>query len=115
MTTLSELFARLSDAIESRLQPERRIDLPDLCERLGLPDALDDPNLSKRQYILSRVAKLSGDDAQTRRVAANFAEEYSVASGNESAFEIEELLWADSGYPTLSKRLRPSLALLEGR
>ena len=107
---MSELFERLSDAIEARLQPERRVDLPELCERLELPDAPDDPRLSKRQYILSRVAKLSGADAQTRRVAASFAERYPVASGNESAYEIEELLWADSGYPTLSKRLRREIA-----
>ena len=113
---MSQLFQRLNHAIESRLQPERRVDLPELCNRIKLPQAPDNPDLTKRQYLLSRVEQLRKDPALTRQVAANFVEQYPVSQREEGSFEIEEMLWADSTYPSISKRLRREIAeSLEGK
>ena len=107
---MSQLFEHLKVAVESELQPQRRVDLPKLCDGLELPYAPDNPELTKREYILSRAEKLRDDPEQTRRVAANFTEQYPVAEGNKDTFMIEEMLWADSDYPEISKKLRREIA-----
>lgn len=99
----------------SRLQPRRRVDLPGLCNKIDLPYAPDDPQISKRKYILNRVEHLRADPVKTRQTAEKFVECYPLREGCNEAFEIEEMLWKDSDYPNISKRLRREIAeSLEG-
>ena len=108
---MSQLFQHLCHAVVSRLQPERRVGLPDLCDQLELPNAPDDPDLTKRKYLRSRVEQLRNNPVLTRRVATNFVEQYPVSEQrDESVLEIEEILWAKSNYPAISKRLRRKIA-----
>ena len=100
----------------SRLQPQRRVDLPELCNRIELPLAPDNPDLTKREYLLSRVEPLRDNPELTRRVAVCFVERYPVAGQqDESIFKIEEFLWKNSDYPVISKKIRREIAeSLEG-
>ena len=98
------LLDKLCAAVESKLQPCRRVDLPVLCDEIDLPRAPDDEELTKRDYIRSRLEKLSQDD-QVRHVAANFASRYPVGC----TYEIEELLW-EAREPYVSPRVRRELA-----
>ncbi len=103
------LLDKLCAAVESKLQPRRRVDLPVLCDEIGLPRAPDDENLTKRVYIWSRLEKLSQDE-QARDVAAKFAIRYPVGElANDATYEIEELLW-DAREPCVSRRVRRELA-----
>ena len=106
----AELFTLLSEAVEQKLQPERRVELPGLCDRVQLPWAPDDPALSKRQYILSRVERLAGNHEQIRKAAEAFTREYPIESGCDATFEIEEALWRGVRYPEITKRLRREIA-----
>lgn len=107
---MTQLIDRLQVIVASRLQPNRRVDLPDLCTQLGIPDAPDDPALSKIQYVRSRLRLLADDAPRARAVASAYASMFPVAAGNADAFELEELLWNDAAYPTFSKRVRRELA-----
>ena len=103
------LRERLCAVVESRLQPSRRIDLPVLCDEIGLPSAPDDEELTKREYIRRRLEKLSHDD-EVRNVAAKFATRYPVGDdANGTTYEIEELLWK-AREPYVSPRVRRELA-----
>ena len=103
------LLEQLCDAVESRLQPLRRVDLPALCDEIGLPTAPDSEKLTKRQYIRSRLAKVTEGD-QARDVAINFANRYPLGTyGNDATFVIEEMLW-QSREPEVSLRVRRGLA-----
>ena len=103
------LLDKLCAAVESKLQPYRRVELPMLCDEIGLPRAPDDKELSKREYIRSRLEKLSQDD-QVRDVAVKFASRYPVGEdGNDATYEIEELLW-EAREPDVSLRVRRELA-----
>ena len=103
------LFDKLCAAVESKLQPCRRVELPVLCEEIGLPCAPDDEELTKREYIRSRLEKLSQGD-QARDVAAKFAIRYPVGEyDNAATYEIEELLW-EAREPHVSPRVRRELA-----
>ena len=96
-------------AVETRLQPNRRVDLPALCDQIALPTAIDDPQLTKRQYIRSRLAKIT-TQARLNRVATSFAKLYPLCGyGNKATFQIEELLWEDD-HPLVSLRVRRELA-----
>ena len=110
MSNSDPLFDILANAVVSRLKPELRVDLPRLCNKLGLPSAPDDQELTKRQYIQSRVDLLHNMLEETRLIALEFTKRYPVAEGNEDTFKIEELLWKDANYPTITKRLRRELA-----
>lgn len=107
---MKELAEHLSTGIVSRLQPKRRVDLPSLCDALELPDSYDDRNLSKRQYIKSRLVKLGKDPNLVRRVADKFIRQFPVSAGNEDTFLIEEVIWSDLDFPTISKKLRREIA-----
>ena len=108
---MSQLFQRLSDAIVSHLQPQRRADLPELCNIIELPHAPNNLDLTKRKYLLSRVEQLQDNPNLTLRVAVNFVERYSVVEQpDESVFAIEELLWNNSDYPSISKKIRREIA-----
>ena len=103
------LLDQLCAAVESRLQPLRRVDLPAICDDIGLPTAPDNENLTKRQYIHSRLAKIAEGD-QARDVAINFANRYPLGTyGNDATFFIEEMLW-QSREPEVSLRVRRGLA-----
>ena len=107
---MERLFEYLKDAAVSQLQPQRRVDLPSLCNEIDLPYASDNQRNSKREYILSRIEHLRDDPVKTRQVAEKFVEHYPLWKGYEETFTIEEMLWTDSGYPTISKRLRREIA-----
>ena len=95
----------------SRLQPQRRVDLPELCNSLELPLAPDNPDLTKREYLQSRIDQLQDNPELTRQVAAHFVERYPVAEQqDETVFTIEELLWKNSDYPIISKKVRREIA-----
>ena len=103
------LLHKLCAAVESKLQPCSRVDLPLLCDEIGLPCAPDDEELTKREYIRSRLKKLSQND-QARDVAAKFAIRYPVGEyANDATYEIEELLW-EAREPSVSPRVRRELA-----
>ena len=103
------LLDKLCAAVESKLKPCRRVDLPVLCDEIGLPLAPDDEELTKRDYIRSRLEKISQDD-QVRHVATKFAIRYPVGEyANDATYEIEELLWEDQE-PYVSPRVRRELA-----
>ena len=110
MSKPDPLFDILAHAVESKLQPERRVDLPRLCDKLGLPSAPDDQELTKRQYIQTRLDILHNMPEKTRPIALEFTKRYPVAKGNQDTFKIEELLWKDAKYPTITKRLRREIA-----
>ena len=108
-TPPSILRQTLCAAVESKLQPFPRIDLPTLCTEIGLPPAPDDEQLTKRQYINSRLDKIANQD-QVRQVATNFANRHPLGDyGNNATFEIEELLW-EARPPKVSRRVRRELA-----
>ena len=108
---MSQLFQLLGDAVMSRLQPQRRVDLPELCDSIELPLAPDNPDLTKHEYLLSRVEQLQDNPELTRRVAAHFVGRYPVAEQqDERVFKIEELLWKNSDYPVISKKIRREIA-----
>ena len=100
----------------SRLQPQRRADLPELCNSIELPLAPDNPALTKRDYLQSRIDQLQDNPKLTRRVAAHFVERYPVSEQqDEHVFKIEETLWKNSDYPVISKKTRREIAKgLEG-
>ena len=108
-TASRALLDQLCAAVESKLQPLRRVDLPTLCDEIGLPTAPDSEKLTKRQYIHSRLVKIAEED-QAREVAINFANRYPlVTHGNHATFVIEEILW-QSREPEVSLRVRRGLA-----
>ena len=108
---MSQLFQRLSDAVLTQFKPRRRVDLPGLCNSIELPQAPDNQDFSKREYLMSRLEQLKDDPKLARRVAANFVEQFSVAKQKDvNVFEVEELLWQNSDYPAISKRLRREVA-----
>ena len=108
---MSQLFQLLGDAVMSRLQPQRRVDLPELCNSLELPLAPDNPDLTKREYLQSRIDQLQDNPELTQRVAAHFVERYPVEEQqDERVFTIEELLWKNSDYPIISKKVRREIA-----
>lgn len=107
-TTLDPLLSELCATVEAKLQPHRRVDLPGDCNQIGLPDAPDDENLTKRQYIQSRLAKLAPDDVRT--VAASYVRCYPLGNyGNDGTYGLEELLW-EPREPNVTKRVRRELA-----
>ena len=107
------LLSTLCAIVEANLQPHRRVNLPALCDQIGLPYAPDDETLTKREYIQSRLAKLAPDEVRT--VAARYVRCYPLGYyGNDGTYRLEELLWATLE-PSVSKRVRRELAdALEG-
>ena len=102
------LLTELHAIVEARLQRFRRVDLPAACDQIGLPDAPDDDTLTKREYIRSRSAKLTPDEA--RAVAAEYVSCYPLGdAGNDATYGLEELLW-EALEPSVSKRVRRELA-----
>ena len=103
------LLSVLSATVEGRLQPCRRVDLPTLCDEIGLPEAPDDETLTKREYINSRLTKLAGVD-QVRNVTVAYVTNYPLGDyGNDRTYELEELLW-ETREPLVSARVRRELA-----
>ena len=56
--TYSELNALLRTSILGMEQPQRRVDLPTICDELGLPPG-DDDVPTKAKYIESRLEPLN--------------------------------------------------------
>ena len=110
MNRSKDLFELLAYAIESEIQPRTRAELPSLCDSLKLPGSPNNPNLSKRQYIVSRVEKLKADLTLTQIVAKRFIRQFPITRGNEKSFELEEILWEESSFPNISMRVRRELA-----
>ena len=105
------LYTTLCDVVKSKLKPYRKVDLPSLCDEIDLPHAPYDEELTKREYIWSRLAKLDrSNHAQIRGVAAKFATRYPLGDEqNDGTYKIEELLWEARG-PLISLRVRRKLA-----
>lgn len=99
----------LCATVEAKLQPCRRVDLPALCDEIGLPEAPDDEGLTKRQYITSRLERLARED-EVRHVATKFVSCYPLgAYGNDGTYDLEELLW-ETREPLVSPRIRREVA-----
>ncbi|MGH0028477.1 MAG: hypothetical protein ACQGVC_01695 [Myxococcota bacterium] len=93
--------------IVNRVQPQRRVDIPWTCDDLGLPDAPNNPDLSKREYIQSRLDRMpSVPTAIAEKVVSMFP----VASGETASFEIEEILWGAESDIEILERHRRELA-----
>lgn len=108
-TPQNQLLNELCPIVEEKLQPHRRVDLPALCDEIGLPDAPDDEELTKAQYIKSRLAKLGRED-EVRSVAAKYVTCYPLGGyGNDRTYDLEELLW-EAREPVVSPRVRRELA-----
>ena len=105
------LLDTLCAAVESKLQHYARVRLPTLCDEIGLPHAQNNEDLTKRDYIASRLAKLSQENqTKIRDVAAKFVSQYSLGEyGNDATYGIEELLW-QAREPKVSVRVRRELA-----
>ena len=112
---MGELLGNIRLGIMSSLQPRPRVELPRLCDDIELPEAPDDPSLTKREYIESRLRKLEGDPALTQSVAIKLIQQFPVSEGYEDTFRMEECLWSASDYPAISNRVRREIAIrLEG-
>lgn len=108
----SALRELLGEAIMRRVQPERRVDQPRICDQLGLPDAPNDPELSKRQYVASRLEQMP---AVPVAVAERFLEMFPVSSREPASYEIEEILWrADPSLVIDEKHRRLVARALDG-
>lgn len=103
----AELRQLVSEAIIRRIQPQRRVELPALCDELGLPSAADDPDLTKREYLQRRLAKLP---AAPTTVAECFTSMFPVSTGEEASFAIEEMLWAPRSDTEILEKHRRLLA-----
>ena len=85
----SLLLDELRSTVEGRLQPFRRVDLPTACDEIRLPDAPDDKDLTKRQYLISRLERLTDQD-DVRAVATEFVNRYPLgSSGNDKTYDLE--------------------------
>lgn len=103
------LLSVLCATVEGKLQPCRRVDLPALCDEIGLPEAPDDQSLTKREYINSRLAKLTDED-EVRNVTARYVTCFPLGDyGNDRTYDLEELLW-EAREPLVSHRVRHELA-----
>src|SRR5690242_6002842 len=95
---LGSVIVRLKDSVT---HPE----LPALCEQLGLP-APPPPPAAKRDRLSDAFNAVP--DGELPQVAARL-----LALRPPSAavrYEIQDLLWADAGFPTIPKRQRRELA-----
>lgn len=107
MADSDQLRDQVTSAIMGCVQPMRRVDQPGICDALGLPSAPDDPDLSKREYIATRLSGIPDDPVA---IAEKFVEMFPVASGSSSSFAIEEILWRDRRDVSVSKKHRRELA-----
>jgi hypothetical protein len=89
------------------VQRERRVDLAGIADAIGLPQ-VEDPNLSKAKYLKARLDRLDSEEA-IRETTRRFAERYPLPRHSQT-FELEEILWRDTGGPPIQKRHRRELA-----
>ena len=93
----------------STIQPQARKRIPGVLDVIGIPDAFDDPTLSKAKYIALMA------DGEVARVAERFLDELGAQLSAEDRFELEELLWAVTATVGITKRARYDVArALEG-
>ena len=108
MGEMDPLRQALHRAAMITIQPETRQRIPAILDALGIPSAFDDPALSKREYIESRlalVAERDVPDAVERALA-----EHGARLPAPHRFEIEELLWSVTPTVGISKRVRYDVA-----
>lgn len=102
------LRKELCAIVESRLQPNTWADLPADCDQIGLPTVPDGDDLTKREYIRNRLARVAPE--QVRVVAEKYVLQYPLGyTGNNATYDLEELLW-EALEPSVSKRVRRALA-----
>jgi hypothetical protein len=99
----------LSEAILERLKPQRRVDLPELSDALGLPPAPRLEGQSKAEYIKSRLGPIQ-DDRLDAIAEAFVAEHPFVGTADERTWKIQELLWVRCPGPPIPKKYRNELA-----
>ena len=89
------LRERLSRAIHQKLRYSTKAYLPDRCHELGLPDARYEDTFTNKQYIQTRLDKITDADTLCR-IAEDYTIRYPLGlPDNHQTFEIEELLWQD--------------------
>jgi hypothetical protein len=90
----------------AQVQPQRRVDIPGVLDALGIPDAVDDPSLSKAQYIDVRFGLVS--DAVVTQVAEAFLTRHALPPADR--FALEDLLWTATPTLQIPKRTRYAIA-----
>jgi very-short-patch-repair endonuclease len=101
------------DGVMARLQPKSRAELPALCDAIGLPAAPDDPALSKREYIESRLKLVP--DQEVVRVGEKFLATEGADLPSDERYALEEGLWSALPSFSIPKKQRHLLArALEG-
>lgn len=90
------------------IQPIRRVDIPRLLDALGLPDAFDDPELSKAQYIESRFELVTPDVLSG--CVERFLQLHASYLAADQRYQLEEALWNSSDAVSVPKRTRYDIA-----
>lgn len=78
--------------------------IPEWCRKLGLPDA--PPEGSKREKFEACVNAVPDQDLP--RLAESYLKELPMVA--ERRNELQDLIWADGGFPEIPKRIRRELA-----
>ncbi len=104
----AQLRDGLHRAVMATIQPCRRVDIPRLLDVLDIPDALDDPELSKAQYIESRLELVTPQSLMDG--IEKFLHRHGGELSAELRFELEESLWAFAPSVDVPKRTRYDLA-----
>lgn len=84
----------------------RHVDLPEMCEKLGLPPPDEESGLTKRQKMEGSFAAVC--DEELPAVAARLLERYPPSAADRNT--IQDLLWADIRVPVILKRYRREVA-----
>lgn len=108
MADSDQLMDALRSVVMACIQPQTRRELPRLCDSIDLPDAPDDPTLSKAKYIDSRLSLLAS--ARVPHVIERLLTLYGNRLRNRQRFDIEELLWLSNGPFTINRKMRYDLA-----
>ena len=105
LTDLRDGFHR---AVMMTIQPKSRREIPGLLNSLDVPDSSDDPDLTKAQYIKSRLELIH--DGQLPKIVGAFLARDGQQLPPKHRFDLEELLWAATPSVVVSKRVRYELA-----
>ena len=90
------------------IQPKSRREIPGILNSLYVPDSSDDPDLSKAQYIKTRLELIR--DGQLPKIVGEFLVRDGQQLPARHRFDLEELLWAATPSVIVSKRVRYELA-----
>jgi hypothetical protein len=94
----------LSAQVHSLSQSNRHVDLPGVCQTLGLPAPPDEG--SKRQRMLAAFEGVP--DSNLKSVATRLLENFPLDSA--PRYDLEETLWSDDSTVVIPKKFRRDLA-----